>query len=188
MRCVNEVDLEPFPSFTYTPELVVCRDSNAKSSSLLEHMHRKCYPGCRCTNGCGESCECRIHNQQAYGSRSNNTNSVCAQQPFFFGCNSMCACPMSCPRRAVQQNRVPRAEVFKHSAKGWGVRARCTIPAGTFVLRYVGEMLDSATAAHRRKQYDSEHGQHADERKRGAHGMNFLLTVRETISKRVCDH
>jgi SET domain-containing protein len=40
------------------------------------------------------------------------------------------------------------------SQKGWGVFAEDTIPAGTFVTEYIGELLNSTETAQRERYYE----------------------------------
>ncbi|KAK9474678.1 SET domain-containing protein-containing protein [Dipodascopsis tothii] len=66
-----------------------------------------------------------------------------------YECNAFCECDSSCTNRVVQHGRKLALDVFYTAAKGWGLRARDRIPAGTFVDTYVGELITAAAAAGR---------------------------------------
>lgn len=63
---------------------------------------------------------------------------------FIWECNSTCGCHMSCPNRVVQRGMKVKVGVFWTGVRGWGVRTFESIPVGTFVFEYVGEVVNNA--------------------------------------------
>lgn len=58
-----------------------------------------------------------------------------------YECNKRCKCGPDCPNRVVQNGRKHKVCVFRTSnSRGWGVKAKQKIKAGTFVMEYVGEV------------------------------------------------
>src|SRR5690554_3690814 len=69
-----------------------------------------------------------------------------------FECNLFCKCHKArCSNRVVGQGLVLPLEVFRCSerGKGWGVRCLETIPAGSYVTDYIGEILTESKAEER---------------------------------------
>ena len=71
-----------------------------------------------------------------------------------YECNSACRCPPTCRNRVVQRGISKRIEVFKTKYKGWAVRALEKIPAGAFVVEYLGEVIPTDEAERRGVEYD----------------------------------
>lgn len=100
-------------------------------------------------------------------------------RPLVFECNKMCKCWSYCRNRVVQKGMQYPLQLFKtikkgkvsHSSStmwswrhhkplefvlkrcyaiiGWGVRALCAIPKGTFLCEYTGELISDAEADRR---------------------------------------
>ena len=71
-----------------------------------------------------------------------------------YECNSACHCDPTCRNRIVQRGIKARIQVYKTRYKGWAVRALETIPAGSFVMEYVGEVIRTDEAERRGVEYD----------------------------------
>ncbi|CAA22283.1 Histone-lysine N-methyltransferase, H3 lysine-9 specific [Schizosaccharomyces pombe] len=154
---VNEVDDEPCPSLDFQfisqyrlTQGVIPPDPNFQS-------------GCNCSSlgGCDlnnpSRCECLDDLDEpthfaydAQGRVRADTGAV------IYECNSFCSCSMECPNRVVQRGRTLPLEIFKTKEKGWGVRSLRFAPAGTFITCYLGEVITSAEAAKRDKNYDDD--------------------------------
>ena len=70
-------------------------------------------------------------------------------------CGPTCGCPPSCTNRAIQRGRSrwTKIELIKTRQKGWGVRAKTRIPAGTFLGVYAGELITELEAERRGETY-----------------------------------
>eukprot|EP00088_Acartia_fossae_P068772 TRINITY_DN8795_c0_g1_i4.p1 TRINITY_DN8795_c0_g1~~TRINITY_DN8795_c0_g1_i4.p1 ORF type:complete len:738 (-),score=180.02 TRINITY_DN8795_c0_g1_i4:264-2477(-) len=76
-------------------------------------------------------------------------------QPIY-ECNKRCACPPTCRNRVVQKGRTAKMSIFRTSnGRGWGVKALDKIKAGAFAVQYVGEVITTAEAERRGKDYDA---------------------------------
>ena len=66
------------------------------------------------------------------------------------------------PQTAAFQAEYPPLELFFTGLKGWGVRTRVPIARGTFIIEYVGEIVDRAKCHKRGRRYarDREHKHH----------------------------
>eukprot|EP00899_Mesostigma_viride_P028501 jgi/Mesvir1/8836/Mv02735-RA.1 len=68
----------------------------------------------------------------------------CVCRSLLTACASTCACGPDCTRDMFRRPKMPRIEVFKTPLCGHGVRARQDIPEDTFIIEYVGEVIDDA--------------------------------------------
>lgn len=73
-----------------------------------------------------------------------------------YECNKRCACDAStCPNRVVQKGTSMQLCIFRtDNGRGWGVRTRRAIKKGTFVIQYVGEVINNEEAEKRGRQYN----------------------------------
>ena len=136
---INEVDSAPPPlDFVYVNAPV------AGEGVILSNNPNE-LSCCSCTDNCRDNtkCECaqRMGGTFAYDATGILTN----EKPNgIYECNSYCSCNVSrCKNRIVGNGPHLRLEVFRceNPMKGWGVRCRDDIPAGTFVTDYLGEIL-----------------------------------------------
>ncbi|CAD5206739.1 unnamed protein product [Bursaphelenchus okinawaensis] len=71
-------------------------------------------------------------------------------------------CPLKCPsgeycrNRRFQNKEYAKIEPFFAGAKGWGIRALENIPSGSFIIEYVGEIIDSHQCRRRSRKYASD--------------------------------
>lgn len=72
-------------------------------------------------------------------------------------CNSNCSCSGECGNRVVQKGRTVAFDIFKSPTpyKGWGVRTRHKVKAGTFITIYAGELLEWSESEDRSLAYES---------------------------------
>ncbi|PKA57297.1 Histone-lysine N-methyltransferase, H3 lysine-9 specific SUVH6 [Apostasia shenzhenica] len=105
--------------------------------------------GCDCTDGCSDSenCACAVKNG---GEIPFNYNGAIVQaKPLIYECGPSCKCPSSCHNRVSQHGiRIP-LEIFKTEGRGWGVRSLKSIPSGSFICEYIGELLQDGEAEQR---------------------------------------
>lgn len=105
--------------------------------------------GCGCKDGCSDSelCACALKNG---GELPFNIDGAIIQaKPLVYECGPSCKCPPSCSNRVSQRGiRLP-LEIFKTKTKGWGLRSLYSIPSGTFICKYIGEMLCQTEAEQR---------------------------------------
>ncbi|XP_018652383.1 putative histone-lysine n-methyltransferase, suv9 [Schistosoma mansoni] len=73
-----------------------------------------------------------------------------------YECNSLCPCDSSCPFRVVQLGRKVPLCVFRTRDRGWGVKTMVPISKGTYVVEYLGEILNFDEAEKRGIIYDKQ--------------------------------
>ncbi|KAK1322982.1 Histone-lysine N-methyltransferase, H3 lysine-9 specific SUVH6 [Acorus calamus] len=135
---VNTVDGELPPTFKYTTKAIHHPWYNLSSPR-----------GCDCTNGCSDSnhCACAVKNG---GEIPFNFNGAIVEaKPLVYECGPSCKCPPSCHNRVSQHGMKFLLEVFKTQSRGWGVRSLASIPSGSFICEYTGELLEEIEAEQR---------------------------------------
>jgi histone-lysine N-methyltransferase SETDB1 len=187
LPCVNEVDSEVPPVFTYVA-------SNVESASVLDTLRSRKDPDflvcCDCTDGCTNPATCAcirlsngvgdslvgggcgvvsgaasgnsgISGSSSGGggvsggrlptpSYSTTTGRLMEPRLAVYECGAACRCRSTCFNRVVGSGPVLPLEVFRCTPieKGWGVRCKEDVPAGTFIACYQGELLDEVRNNH----------------------------------------
>ncbi|KAE8077189.1 hypothetical protein FH972_015777 [Carpinus fangiana] len=105
--------------------------------------------GCNCVNGCldSEKCSCSVKNGGEIP--FNYNGAIVKAKPLVYECGPSCKCPSSCHNRVSQHGIKFQLEIFKTKSKGWGVRSLNSIPSGSFVCEYIGELLEDKEAEQR---------------------------------------
>ena len=75
------------------------------------------------------------------GAAYNREGQLLFARDCIFECNGSCACPPECPNRVVGRGVALPLQVVKTVGRGWGVRSRHKIGAGSFICEYTGNML-----------------------------------------------
>uniref|UniRef100_A0A1D1YPQ5 Histone-lysine N-methyltransferase, H3 lysine-9 specific SUVH6 n=1 Tax=Anthurium amnicola TaxID=1678845 RepID=A0A1D1YPQ5_9ARAE len=135
---VNTIDDERPTHFEYVIKMIY-RSSYAQTPPN----------GCDCTKRCAdsESCACAVKNG---GEIPFNFNGAIVQaKPLVYECGPSCKCPPSCHNRVSQRGIKIRLEIFKTQSMGWGVRSLTSIPSGTFICEYIGELIPDKEAEQR---------------------------------------
>eukprot|EP00793_Prasinoderma_coloniale_P005964 PRCOL_00004438-RA len=57
---------------------------------------------------------------------------------------TLCPCGEACTNKPFHKLKSPPVKVFATEGRGWGVKAAAAIPAGTFVVEYIGELIGEA--------------------------------------------
>uniref|UniRef100_A0A6I8NUT1 [histone H3]-lysine(9) N-methyltransferase n=1 Tax=Ornithorhynchus anatinus TaxID=9258 RepID=A0A6I8NUT1_ORNAN len=141
--CVNGVDGEPCPEdYKYVSEN--CETSTMNIDRNITHLQH-----CTCGDDCSSSnCLCGQLSIRCWydkdGRLLQEFNKI--EPPLIFECNQACACWRNCKNRVVQSGIKVRLQLYRTAKMGWGVRALQTIPQGTFICEYVGELISDAEA------------------------------------------
>ncbi|KAI5081448.1 hypothetical protein GOP47_0004631 [Adiantum capillus-veneris] len=117
-----------------------------KYTRTLEHLQRSSQAEkCACKNLCNSSkaCSClaRNDNVAAYVN-----GLLVKERGVIYECGKNCKCSTNCANKATQRTSKLRFEVFKTQDRGWGVRCRDIIPAGTFVCEYTGRLVEDVAS------------------------------------------
>lgn len=99
--------------------------------------------GCACESGldCMTNSECYCASAKGVTTRND------IRLPLF-ECNSLCGCGPDCPTRVGQNGlRFPVRVVYNHRISGWAVESVGRIPAGAFIVEYLGRYCSAEDAA-----------------------------------------
>lgn len=135
---VNTLNDEKPPPFKYTDRMI------------YPHWCRRLPPkGCDCINGCSESRKCPCLEKNGGGIPYNYNGAIVEAKPLVYECGPSCKCPPSCYNRVSQHGIKFQLEIFKTESRGWGVRSLNSIPSGSFICEYAGELLEEKEAEER---------------------------------------
>ncbi|XP_042002687.1 uncharacterized protein LOC121751931 isoform X1 [Salvia splendens] len=135
---VNTIDNGKPPPFNYI------------SKMMYPDWYRPIPPeGCNCVGRCSamEKCSCADRNGGAIP--YNHNGALVETKTLVYECGPHCKCPPSCYNRATQRGIKFQLEIFKTEWRGWGVRALTSIPSGSFICEYAGELLEDKEAEER---------------------------------------
>ncbi|CAN4099738.1 unnamed protein product [Withania somnifera] len=138
ISAVNTIDGEKPPTFNYIKKMI-----------YPDWFQPSPFKGCDCVGRCSDSkkCSCAVKNG---GEIPYNRNGAIVEvKPLVYECGPHCKCPPSCYNRVCQHGIKVPLEIFKTNSRGWGVRALTSIPSGTFICEYVGELLEDKEAEQR---------------------------------------
>ncbi|XP_061486855.1 histone-lysine N-methyltransferase EHMT2-like isoform X2 [Rhineura floridana] len=141
--CVNSVDDEPCPDdYKYISEN--CETSTMNIDRNVTHLQH-----CTCQDDCSSrNCQCGQLSIRGWydkdGRLLQEFNKI--EPPLIFECNQACTCWRNCKNRVVQSGIKVRLQLYRTAKMGWGVQALQTIPQGTFICEYVGELISDAEA------------------------------------------
>lgn len=135
---VNTLDDDKPPPFNYTPKMI-----------YPDWYSPDPPDGCNCTGRCSKSKKCRCAVRNEGDIPYNHNGALVETKPLVYECGPHCKCPPSCYNRVTQRGIKFQLEVFKTDSRGWGVRALTSIPSGSFICEYSGELLEEKIADER---------------------------------------
>jgi len=71
-----------------------------------------------------------------------------------------CACGAGCRNQRFQRREYADIDVIQTEKKGFGIRANTDIARHTFIIEYIGEVIEEATFRNRIHEYDEEGIEH----------------------------
>lgn len=124
----------------------------------FKYVNRVIYPnwcrrippkGCECPDGCTDSnqCDCAVKNGGVIP--FNSKGAIIKAKPLIHECGPSCKCPPSCLNRVSQHGIKFPLQIFKTESRGWGVRSLTSIPSGSFICEYIGELIEDKEAEKR---------------------------------------
>nr|CAB3241457.1 histone-lysine N-methyltransferase EHMT1 [Phallusia mammillata] len=148
IMCVNAVDDAPCPTdppvgFHYVTENVQTSQETRINYAISGIQ------SCQCSDNCDtSSCVCGLISERCWYSKEGTLlpEFDIHEPSLVFECNKMCKCSRSCSNRVVQNGIRYRLQVYRTHGMGWGLRALESIPRGSFVCDYVGELISDAEA------------------------------------------
>ncbi|CRK99723.1 CLUMA_CG012963, isoform A [Clunio marinus] len=84
----------------------------------------------------------------------------CINRILYIECGAKCRCGEYCDNQQFQRYNYSACSVFDTTTKGFGIRADQDIPAETFIIEYVGEVLDNKQFEKRAKKYSENKNIH----------------------------
>ncbi|XP_058086745.1 histone-lysine N-methyltransferase, H3 lysine-9 specific SUVH6-like [Magnolia sinica] len=135
---VNTIDDKRPPQFNYITKMIY--------PSWYDPIPPR---GCECSDGCldSEKCFCAVKNGGEIP--FNYNGAIVEAKPLVYECGPSCKCPPSCYNRVSQHGIRFQLEIFKTKLRGWGVRSLTSIPSGSFICEYTGELLQDKEAEQR---------------------------------------
>ncbi|KAK4420011.1 Histone-lysine N-methyltransferase, H3 lysine-9 specific SUVH5 [Sesamum alatum] len=132
---VNTLGDEKPPPFNYTSKMMYPDWFNPSPPA-----------GCQCTGRCTDSKRCRCAVRNGGEIPYNRNGALVETKPLVYECGPHCKCPPSCYNRVSQRGIKFQLEIFKTESRGWGVRPLTSIPSGSFICEYAGELLEDKEA------------------------------------------
>lgn len=84
----------------------------------------------------------------------------CLNRMLMIECGPKCTLGDHCLNKRFQKNQSAKVEVFKTQKKGWGLRTTTELPANSFIMEYVGEVIRSKEFRSRVKKYTKQKIKH----------------------------
>lgn len=138
ISAVNTIDGEKPPPFNYIKKII-----------YPDWFQPSPFKGCDCVGRCSDSKKCLCAVKNGGEIPYNRNGAIVEVKPLVYECGPHCKCPPSCYNRVSQHGIKVPLEIFKTNSRGWGVRALTSIPSGTFICEYVGELLEDKEAERR---------------------------------------
>ena len=135
---VNTIDDEKPPPFQYITSMI-----------YPDWCRPLCPKGCNCTNGCSDSEKCLCAVMNGGEIPFNHNGAIVEAKALVYECGPSCKCSSSCHNRVSQRGIKFQLEIFKTKSRGWGVRSLNSIPSGSFICEYIGELLEEKEADQR---------------------------------------
>lgn len=151
--CVNDISggKEPFP-------ICAVNTLNNEKPPQFNYISKMMYPdwyhpvspkGCDCTGKCSDSRKCQCAAKNGGEIPYNRNGAIVEIKPLVYECGPSCKCPPSCYNRVSQSGIKFQLEIFKTEFRGWGIRSLNSIPSGSFICEYSGELLEDNEAEKR---------------------------------------
>lgn len=146
----NNVDFTIFESFDYTRDNILPKNVNFTVGELKT--------GCKCAKSCDRTSNCCpkfMKSNFAYGKYVDSNRLRLYNSQMIYECNDYCNCDKNCLNRLTQQPRKIPCTIFKtKNGRGWGLKAVKTIPRGSYIIEYTGEIIDQEESIRRGSKYD----------------------------------
>ena len=84
----------------------------------------------------------------------------CLNRMLMIECGPKCTLGDHCLNKRFQKCQSAKVETFKTKKKGWGLRTSTELPAGSFIMEYVGEVVRSKELRSRVKKYTRQKIKH----------------------------
>lgn len=139
IKSENRIDFDVVPTFNYLRKVEYPKMDKPKV-------------GCKCETNCMKSSACCPQTMNVEFVFDVDKRICATSHQMIVECNDACSCDSSC----VNRPKTPKFgfSVFKTSNRGWALKTLDNIPAGSFVIEYIGELIDQAEAKKRSRVYN----------------------------------
>lgn len=133
-----------------------------KRLASFEHIQHNVFLCARLKNKTSMSmeCDCDVKDLKKAGGLKKGCGETCINRQLMMECPETCSLGSSCSNKRFQNIENAGVEVFKTAYKGVGLRTTAEIPGETFIMEYVGEVLDETKFRKRAKKYSKDDAQH----------------------------
>ncbi|MED6119582.1 hypothetical protein PIB30_013016 [Stylosanthes scabra] len=135
---VNTIDNQTVPPFEYITRMIYPNWCNPIPPE-----------GCDCVETCSESEKCSCAAKNGGDIPFNHDGAIVEAKSLVYECGVSCKCPSTCHNRVSQHGVKFQLQIFKTDSRGWGVRSLNSIPSGSFICEYLGELLGEDEAEER---------------------------------------
>ncbi|XP_034244995.1 histone-lysine N-methyltransferase SETD2 [Thrips palmi] len=104
-------------------------------------------------------CDCSLSKEEISRSEM-GCGEDCLNRLLMIECGSRCPVKNMCSNKRFQSAEYAKCEVFKTEKKGFGLRTTEDLPGGSFIMEYVGEVLDPKEFRKRAKEYSKDQNKH----------------------------
>ena len=104
-------------------------------------------------------CDCTL-SKEDHVKGTKGCGDDCLNRMLMIECSKSCSLGKCCGNKRFQNIENAPTEVFKTAYKGVGLRATADLPADSFIMEYVGEVLDYNKFRKRAKKYSKDDAQH----------------------------
>ncbi|XP_054168014.1 histone-lysine N-methyltransferase SETD2-like [Oppia nitens] len=84
----------------------------------------------------------------------------CLNRMLMIECGSRCALGDHCANKRFQKRQCAKVEPFRTANKGWGLRALEPLQSNSFIMEYIGEVIDPLDFHNRTQKYSKEKREH----------------------------
>lgn len=136
----NAIDFSPVPHFNYLEKVQNPFEVPVEGT------------GCKCSGGvCSKSSNCCPSEKGLEFIYDVDGCNSASMHQIIIECNNLCKCSSDC----LNRRPTPKFSfcLFKTADRGWALKAREAIPAGSFVIEYTGELIDQTEALKRSIEY-----------------------------------
>lgn len=116
------------------------RQNNLKPMPYIKIKSNRAIPPVKFENNENSytECECQPTDESPCGPQSNCINFILSCE-----CNATCQAGVQCQNQRFEKKIYPKVELKRFESRGWGLITLEDIPVNTFIIEYVGEVIDS---------------------------------------------
>lgn len=159
------VEAEPLKEQIEAPEVPAVKSAHSQRikvdmldqrlrnyDTILDNIYSKKSDKKVCKVNKTMKCDCTITEEEVKNGEMGCLYN-CINRLLYIECGAKCRCGEFCDNQQFQRHNYSQCSVFDTTNKGFGIKADTDIPAETFIIEYVGEVLDQKQFEKRAKKY-----------------------------------